>query len=97
MWRLRLIRVRLTLTYTALLTGVFVLFSVGLFVTLHRVLYDNFYSRINAAADNVVKDSKVTLSYLPQYGVRIKVDSETVGGDTISNACLLYTSDAADE
>lgn len=88
MWRLRLIRVRLTLTYTALLTGIFILFSGGMFVTIHRVLYDNFYSRINAAADNVVKDTKVTLSWQPEYGVRIKVDSETVGGDTISNTPL---------
>lgn len=86
MWRLRLIRVRLTLTYTLLLTGVFVLFSVGVFVTLHRVLYDNFYSRINAAADSVVKDARVSVSFLPNYGVRIRVDSQTVGGDQNSSS-----------
>src|SRR5579875_2086908 len=86
MWRLRLIRVRLTLTYTLLLTGVFVLFSVGVFVTLHRVLYDNFYNRINAAADNVVKDSRVTLTFTPNYQMRIRVDSETVGGDLSSSS-----------
>src|SRR5579883_2173295 len=85
MWRFRLIRFRLTLTYTLLLTCIFVLFSVGLFITLDRVLYDRFYNRIGAAADSVVKDSKVSFRWSPDYSVQYKVESETIGGDLNSS------------
>ena len=63
MWRFRLIRFRLTLIYTLLLTGAFALFSVGIFVGLNKVLNDDFYNRLNDAASNVVKDSKVTATW----------------------------------
>lgn len=84
MWRFRLIRFRLTLTYTLLLTAIFVLFSVGVFVTLHQVLLDNVYTRLGTMADKVVNDS--TYSFAIQPGpdhphIVLKVTSETVGGD----------------
>ncbi len=83
MWRFRLIRFRLTLTYTLLLTGAFVLFSVGIFVALHQVLYDNFYNKVNQAADNVVKGVNVSVDYryYPRPQINLHVTSETIGGD----------------
>ena len=63
MWRFRLIRFRLTLIYTLLLTGAFALFSVGIFVGLDHVLNNDFYNRLSDAADNVVKDSKITATW----------------------------------
>src|SRR5579871_3530865 len=84
MWRFRLIRFRLTLFYTLLLTGAFALFSSGIFVGLNSVLNDDFYNRLNDAAQNVVKDShvSVTWSSRPYYHVNLQVRSETVGGDS---------------
>jgi heavy metal sensor kinase len=83
MWRFRLIRFRLTLIYTLLLTGAFALFSVGIFVGLDQVLNNDFYNRLSDAADNVVKDSKITATWSarPYYHISLHVDSETVGGD----------------
>lgn len=86
MWRFRLIRFRLTFTYTLLLTGAFSLFSIGLFVALHQVLYNDFYQRINNAADGVAKDYTVEVSYQPQarypgFSLVLRVQSHTVGGD----------------
>lgn len=81
MKRLRSIRVRLTLTYTLLLSGIFVLFSVGLFMALNNIIYDNFYSQINAAAEKVAKSVNVSVKFLPNIGEELKVESETVGGD----------------
>jgi len=83
MRRLRLIRFRLTLTYTLLLTGAFALFSGGIFVALHIVLYDNFQSKVQQAAESVGKGAKVSVSYsqYPNYHISLHVNSETVGGD----------------
>jgi len=88
MWRFRLIRFRLTLIYTLLLTGAFALFSVGIFVGLDKVINDDFYSRLNDAANNVVKDSKFTATWstTPYFHVNLQVVSETVGGDTLNSA-----------
>ncbi|MDB5075011.1 MAG: cztS [Chloroflexi bacterium] len=83
MWRFRLIRFRLTLTYTLLLAGAFALFSAGVVIGLNQVLYDNFRHRIEQAADKVVKQYKIQPSYvsMPYFGVHLRVTSETVGGD----------------
>jgi len=83
MRRLRLIRFRLTLTYTLLLTGAFALFSAGIFLALHIVLYDNFQSKVQQAAESVGKGAKVSLSYgsYPNYHISLHVNSETYGGD----------------
>jgi heavy metal sensor kinase len=84
MWRFRLIRFRLTLTYTLLLAGAFALFSAGVVIGLNQVLYDNFRHSVEQTADKVVKQYKIEPSYVsvPNFGVRLRVTSETVGGDS---------------
>jgi heavy metal sensor kinase len=82
MWRLRLIRFRLTLAYTLLLAGAFALFSAGIVIGLNNVLYNNFNQSVQSAADKVVQQYKILPSYIsyPNYGVRLRVTAETVGG-----------------
>ncbi|HEY8285189.1 MAG TPA: HAMP domain-containing sensor histidine kinase [Chloroflexota bacterium] len=82
MWRLRLIRFRLTLTYTLLLTGAFALFSAGIFLALHVVLYDNLQNKLNAAAQNVVQGVTVNLKQnSAPFNFSLKITSETYSGD----------------
>jgi heavy metal sensor kinase len=83
MRRLRLIRFRLTLTYTLLLTGAFALFSAGIFLALHIVLYDNFQTKVQQAADSVHNGAKVSVSYssYPNFSSKLHVNSESVSGD----------------
>ena len=87
MRRLRLIRFRLTLTYTLLLTGAFALFSAGIFLTLHIVLYGNFQNKLQQAAESVGKSTKVSVSYsaYPNFHINLHVNSETFGGDVGQN------------
>lgn len=89
MQRLRSIRVRLTLTYTLLLAGIFALFCVGLFVALNEIIYNNFYSQVNADAAKVAKNVKVTVKWLPNIGEQLKLESETIGGDLNSSTSTI--------
>jgi len=92
MWRFRLIRFRLTLTYTLLLAAAFALFSGAIVIGLNNVLYNNFEQSVQQAATKVVKQFKITsvpVGY-PDIGVHVNVTAETASGDVNTSKDYQY-------
>ena len=83
MWRLRLIRFRLTLTYTVLLATAFAAFSVGVLLGLNTILNDNYDQRMQSAADQIVSQYSIQSHYFdyPTIGVTLSISKTTVSGD----------------
>ncbi len=83
MWRFRLIRFRLTLTYTIFLATAFTAFSMGILFGLNAILNDNYDQKMQNAADQIVSQYTILqkYNYYPNIGVTLTVSKKTVGGD----------------
>jgi heavy metal sensor kinase len=93
MSRFRLIRFRLTLTYTIFLASAFALFSLGILFGLNHILNDNYDQKMQAAADQIVSQYSIQPKYhtYPTYGVSLTILKRTVGGDQAPLATDNYT------
>ncbi len=83
MWRFKLIRFRLTLTYTIFLATAFAAFSLGILFGLNHILNDNYDQKMQALADQIVSQYTIQPKYYsyPTYGVSLNISKKTIGGD----------------